>query len=534
MEREYVNVKRAAAQLILLLALFFICILRLFVLSSDEELVAAGDVQSGRRFALYRPRGQIYDCNMLPLTGQTEETKIVVLPTEKGMAALSKLLSGKELAENLKELRSGNPVILPADSPDLYSDTLRVKIPVRYSTAQPATHLIGYINGEGHGVSGIESAMDDMLYSEDTVDLVLRTNAVGEALPGIQAEISGGAAVNDLVLTIDNRIQQIAQNAARQLEAGAVVVSEVGTGKVRAMVSTPSYDPNAVENSLDAADSPLLNRALTPYSVGSVFKPCVAAAAIENGISPATTNYCNGSMTIADRRFNCHKLTGHGMLDMSGALAESCNCYFYTLSQQLGTETVLRYMRSFAFGQSREIGCNLVQPAGTVPAEGDMKNPGNLANLSIGQGNLLLTPLAMTSLYEAIANGGVYHTPTILERVIQNGQAVESPATAETRGMKTETAAQLKSFLIEALKSGTGAAANPEIEELVVGGKTATAETGWIKNGKKITHGWMCGFVEAGNSSYVLVIFCEEANSGAGSCAPVFKQIAAELAQLED
>lgn len=532
MEREYVNVKRAAAQLILLLALFFICILRLFVLSSDEELVAAGDVQAGRRFALYRPRGQIYDCNMLPLTDQTEKPCIVVLPTEKGMAALSKLLSGKQLQEKRKELRAGNPVILPADSPDLYSDTLRVSIPVRYSAAQSATHLIGYVNGEGHGVSGIESAMDAVLYSEDTVDLVLRTNAVGKTLPGEQVEISGGAAVSDLVLTIDNRIQQIAENAAGQLKAGAVVVSEVGTGKVRAMVSTPGYDPNAVEKALDQADSPLLNRALTPYSVGSVFKPCVAAAAIENGISPATTNYCSGSMTIADRRFNCHKLTGHGLLNMSGALGESCNCYFYTLSQQLGTDTILRYMRSFSFGQSREIGCNLVQPAGTVPAESDMKNPGNLANLSIGQGNLLLSPLSMTALYEAIANGGVYHTPTLLERTIQNGKATETPASAETRAMKSETAAQLKGFLAEALENGTGAAANPGIEGVVVGGKTATAETGWIKNGKKITHGWMCGFVEAGGHSYVLVIFCEEANSGAGSCAPVFKQIAAEIAQL--
>lgn len=532
MQMEHVNVKRVAAQLILLLTLFFICILRLFVLSSDEQLVAAGENQAGKRFALYRPRGRIYDCNLLPLTQQSEEEQIAVLPTEKGAISLSRLLSGTALQEKLEQLRQGVPVLLPANTPNLYSDTLRIKVPVPYKDKQPAVHLIGYINGEGHGVSGIEKAMDTVLYSEETVDLVLHTNAVGGTLPGIQAEISGGSSVSDLVLTIDNRIQQIAENAAGQLSAGAVVVSETGTGKVRAMVSTPSYNPNAVQQVLQEKNSPLLNRALTPYSVGSIFKPCVAAAAIESGISPQTTHYCSGSMTIADRRFNCHKLTGHGMLDLCGALGQSCNCYFYALSKTLGTDTVLRYMRSLSFGQSRDIGCNMRQPAGTVSTEEDIKNPGDLANLSIGQGDLLITPLAMSSLYEAIANGGVYHSPTILERVVKNGKTAENPPAAETRAMKKSTAALLKDYLVQAFYNGTGKDANPNMEGVTAGGKTATAETGWLKNGKKITHGWLCGFVEIGEHRYIIVIFCEEASSGSGSCAPVFKQIASEIAQL--
>ncbi|MBQ7289015.1 MAG: penicillin-binding protein 2 [Clostridia bacterium] len=532
MEWENTQTKRAVAQLILLLALFFICILRLFVLSSDEKLVTAGDIQSGKRFVLYRPRGNIYDCNMLSLTQQETETKIAVLPTEKGAIALSRLLSGTELQKNLNRLHEGTPVLLPEMTADIYTDTLRIKIPKRYNNAQAATHLIGYINGEGQGVSGIEKAMNDALYSEETVDLVLRTNAIGETLPGIQAEITKGSAVSDLVLTIDNRIQQIAEKAAKQLPAGAVVVSEVGTGKVRAMVSTPSYNPNAVEEVLTAENSPLLNRALTTYSVGSVFKPCVAAAAIESGVSPARLFNCTGSMTIADRQFHCHKLSGHGMLELCGALGQSCNCYFYQLSQKLGTETLLRYMRSFSFGQSRDIGCNIRQPAGTVPTESDIKNPGNLANLSIGQGDLLLTPLAISSLYEAIAGDGVYHNPSILEAVIQNGERQSTATAAATRAMSAETATLLKQYLIQAFQDGTGKEAAPETPGVVAGGKTATAETGWLKNGKAITHGWLCGFVEVGEKCFTIVVFCEEATSGATSCSPVFKQVAEQLAQL--
>ncbi len=532
MKKEIIGTKRVAMQFLLLVALFLICILRLFVLATDEQLVTAGDIQSGRRFTLYRPRGKIYDCNMLPLTQQETETKIAVLPTEKGAIALTKLLKGKELAEKLETLRDGSPLLLPETTADIYGDTLRIKIPKLYGKTQPAAHLIGYINGEGHGVSGIEKAMDKELFSEETVDLVLRTNAVGNALPGIETEISGGSEVTDLVLTIDNRIQRIAEKAAAQLSAGAVVVSEVGSGKVRAMVSTPGYDQNAVGEVLNAENSPLLNRALTPYSVGSVFKPCVAAAAIESGISPKAVNYCAGSMTIADRQFNCHKRTGHGELDMCGALGQSCNCYFYNLSQNLGTETLLRYMRNFSFGQSRDIGCNMQQSGGTVPTENDIKNPGNLANLSIGQGNLLLTPLAVTALYEAIAGGGVYHNPTILESVIKNGEKQDMPATAQTRAIKVSTAAQLKQYLTQALVDGTGKDANPGIEGAVFGGKTATAETGWLKNGKEITHGWLCGFVEVGDKSFVIVVFCEEATSGSTSCAPVFKQIAGQVAEL--
>lgn len=532
MDKEMIDTKRVAAQFLLLVALFLICILRLFVLSTDQQLVEAGEVQSSKRFAVYRPRGVIYDCNMLPLTQADTETKIAVLPTQKGMTALSKLLSGAELKTNLEKLQSGAPALLSESTADVYSDTLRIKVPKLYSDDQSAAHLIGYVNGEGHGVSGIEKAMDEILYSEDTADLILRTNAVGQALPGVQAELSKGSEVSDLVLTIDNRIQQIAEKAAMQLSAGAVVVSEIGTGKVRAMVSTPGYNPNAVEEVLENENSPLLNRALTPYSVGSVFKPCVAAAAIENNFSPKTKYYCGGNMTIADRQFKCHKHSGHGMLDLCGALGQSCNCYFYNLSENLGTEALLRCMRNFSFGQSRDIGCNMVQPAGIVPTESDIKNPGNLANLSIGQGDLLLTPLAVSSLYEAIAGKGIYHNPTVLEAVIKNGQRQSNPPTAKTRAINEKTADTLKGYLIEAFKSGTGKEANPEIEGVVAGGKTATAETGWIKEGRKITHGWLCGFVEVSDKSFVIVVFCEDANSGASSCSPVFKQIAQQLAQL--
>ena len=145
---------------------------------------------------------------------------------------------------------------------------------------------------------------------------------------------------------------------------------------------------------------------------------------------------------------------------------------------------------------------------------------------------MLLSPLAVSSLYEAIVAKGVYHNPTILEAVIKNGERQEVADMPKTRAMKAETAELLKEYLIQALKDGTGKDANPEMEGVVVGGKTATAETGWLKNNKEITHGWLCGFVEVENKCFIIVVFCEEATSGSTNCSPVFKQIAGQIAQL--
>lgn len=533
MQNSKTMTKRVAAVFTLLLTLFLICILRLFTLATDEELVNAGEIQSSKRYALYRPRGKIYDCNMVPLTYKTEITKTVILPTEKGKAALAELTRGSEFKVNLRKLESGTPVIIDGGGLDIYEDTLRIKVPVAYVKDQSAVHLIGYQNGEGHGVSGIEKSMDSILYSDETADLVISTDAKGAALQGVSASVSGGGADCGIILTIDNRFQKITERAVSVLNAGAAVVVEAKTGKIRAMASFPVFDPNDVKSVLSAEDSPLINRALTPYSVGSVFKPCVAAAALENGISHTLENDCAGKMQIADRVFKCHKLSGHGVLDMCGAIGQSCNCYFYNLARLTGAENILRYARLCSFGQSRQLGCGIVQPGGTLPEENDIKNPGDLANLSIGQGGTLLTPLALTSLYEAIVCGGVYRTPTVLEATVKNGVKEENKAAAEIRVMTETTAQMLKSDLTEAFCSGTGKNADPGIAGVTAGGKTATAETGWIKNGRPVTHGWLCGFIEIGEKKFIITVFSEEAASGSGTCAPVFKEIASKIAQLD-
>ena len=136
-------------------------------------------------------------------------------------------------------------------------------------------------------------------------------------------------------LTVDRDIQKLCESALGKfdIDSGAVVVLDSATSEIRAMASTPSFDRNAPEKSLNDSSSPFLNRAITPYSVGSVFKAVVACAALENGISTSYSIVCNGKYDLnGEISFGCFKKTGHGNMNMYSAMAESCNPYFISLA----------------------------------------------------------------------------------------------------------------------------------------------------------------------------------------------------------
>ena len=263
-------------------------VLRLYILSQSAYYAAVAGGQSSWLLEVDTSRGQIYDCELQPLVS-----------TEMGLSggggALcpgggSTLLGPGTGTEGGGDPTSGRvaPFVIEVEAPEVYAPGVEVfSVSQRSTEDQTAVHLIGYLDQEGHGVTGIEAAYDTLLTEAGgTLSVRYTTDTMGRALATEPPEVvdEGYNGAGGVVLTIDREIQLLAEEAAaRHFEKGAVVVLDVHTGEIRAMASLPVYDPENVAAALDDPDTPLINRALLPYSVGSTFKVLVAATALEQG-----------------------------------------------------------------------------------------------------------------------------------------------------------------------------------------------------------------------------------------------------------
>ena len=522
------HLKRAVSCFLCLLVIFFACGIRVLIVAVDERLAEAATEQSTRRVSISNLRGTVYDCNGTALTNSSTREVTVIFPNESGALAAARLLEGEELEAALEKLRKGTPAVTDKTLKEALEGTQRLTVPVRYNGS--AVHIIGYRDGSGHGVSGIEKGFDGILYSKGGLSILYTTDSNGRMIEGLGWSVDEDQPCGSVSLTIDGKLQKIAEQAMSEVEAGAAVILDAKSGKLRAVVSAPEFSPNKLSASLDAENSPFINRALCGYNVGSVFKPCVAAAALESG--EAEYKYtCTGSITVDGVTFRCNKWAGHGEMTLQTAIAESCNTYFYTLALKLGAEKLYNTANALRFGSSLDLGGGIVAAGGAVPELKKLEySSAALINMSIGQGDLMITPVAMACLYAAIVNGGEYYMPSIVESYTENGENVSLGATLPTVAMSKKTAELLKEYLKNALKNGTGSSAY--VESISAGGKTGTAQTGWKNDGRSILNGWFCGFVEGRCADYVIVILKEDVKSGSADCAPIFREITLEMRAL--
>ncbi|MBO5908561.1 MAG: penicillin-binding protein 2 [Clostridia bacterium] len=520
--------KRITAVFLCLLMLMAVCSVRIATIATDEKLSEVAIGQSTRTVTVTSTRGTIYDCFGLPLTNAATEPVTVIFPSEQGAVVLSEMCEGEELLEKRELLMQGSPIIIKGTSPQSLG-AITLQVPKRYSGA--LSHVIGYTDGTNHGVSGLEKGLDNILFNQKGITVSYKTDSLGRMLQGEGYEVDMNKTADSIKLTIDFEIQQIVEAATESVGRGAAVVVEAESGKIKAMVSRPDFDQNDISQSLSDEQSPLINRALYTYNVGSVFKPTVAAAAL----STENENYvynCKGSIFSGGLTFKCHKLSGHGEMDMKTALAESCNTYFYTLSQKIGAESLLSQAEAFRFGTSLDLGGGINTVKGTLPDLNTLSNSSAaLINFSIGQGEIMLSPVAMSMLYSAIVSGGVYRMPTVIEGITQNGEYKQNEAFLPTRAMSKVTADALKKYLKNALQNGTGSEAF--IDGISAGGKTGTAQTGWKDGNRSILNGWFCGFVETEITEYVVIILKEDVKSGSYDCAPIFKNISQYIFELD-
>ena len=336
-------------------------------------------------------------------------------------------------------------------------------------------------------------------------------------------------------LTIDAEMQKLLERIVKlNIRAGAAVILETETGNIKAMTSVPEFSPDDISEDISAADAPLLNRALNPYSVGSVFKIVTAAACLENGFDAEKQYNCTGSITVGQNTFNCINEKGHGQVDMERALEVSCNCYFIHAGLEVGGDKILEMAEKLGFGKSTELAGGIVSAAGKLPSERNLASPAATANFAFGQGELMATPVQIACMVSAIANGGTYLEPKLVIGLTNAEGEVSQPAESGNsyRAVSDQTAEILKNYMISVVENGSGKSAKPENGG--AGGKTATAQSGWYDDEGEIYHTWFAGFYPAEDPKYTIVLIKEDGNSGSKDCAPLFKQIVDGIDELSN
>lgn len=388
----------------------------------------------------------------------------------------------------------------------------------------------GYHNNSVIGKAGIENQYDELLRGKDgfeyrTVDVKGRyiENSTWTRPPEVGKNI---------VLTIDRRIQYLAERALGE-RIGSAIVLKPATGEVLAMVSYPYFDPGIFNSEksgeeymrlLNDPRNPLLNRVVNAsYPPASTFKIIMSTALLEEElIPPEKTIECKGEIEYGDRVFRCHiRRPGHGLVDLREALAQSCDVYYWVVGRDnLGVERIASYCNEFGLGSSVEIDLPS-QTTGFIPTPQWKERRfherwlgGDTMNMSIGQGFLLTSPIQMANVVSMVVNGGTIYRPHLLKEVHDpiSGAvlSVERPEPLHTSSIRPEVFEQVRSDMRNVIANGT--AQFPMKNRVVqTAGKTGTAEVGLNDR----WHSWMVAYgpFDAPPEEAVVVVVMVEASN---------------------
>jgi len=541
-----------------------------FNVLQGRELRAQSDKNCVRLLPRWGARGAIYDRAGNLLAGNSLSYDVMVMPQgegsrneaiaaiamalEKDQAKLNKayrnnfigpslpvlVVSGisREQAIALEELKNDIPSIIVQSRP------------VRaYPYGSLACHLTGYLNqidrwrltkleDYGYktkdivGFGGIEEKYDYYL-RPDEGGLSFEVDHKGKFVRvlGFKPPTNG----KDVQLTLDLKVQKIVE-AALTDKKGAVVVMDPSTGEIRAMASFPNFEPGLFNKNVEPSvaglinnpDALLVNRAISfAYPPGSVFKAVVATAALETGkIDPSSEFVCPGAAFIGKQKFECSSV--HGAQNLTQALAHSCNIFFYKSGLMLGGQNIHDWAVKFGLSRLNEIDLPY-ETGGFIPSPrwrkvNKFKNwfNGDTANMSIGQGDCLTTPLQVTRMMAVFANRGYLVKPYVVQ-AIDGGDISAYQKKIISLGLKESTLYQLREGLREAVSTPKGTANALSGLPVAVAGKTGTAQA---PPGR--SHAWFCGFFPFDEPKYVICVFLERGGSGAMAVS-VAKQIIAAM-----
>jgi penicillin-binding protein 2 len=419
--------------------------------------------------------------------------------------------------------------------------------------------VYGYEAGDYIGRMGLERAFEEVLRGSPGIDrqvVDVRGIPQGEAqtrfLIGDYRKIRPVPG-RDVVTTLDAELMETIDQAVREYPSGAVVALDARTGSILALYSKPSINPNSWTGRLSAMEkrrvdnnpfNPMLDKTVSAYFPGSVFKIVGATAALEVGLmEPEDEITCYGGYTLGGRRFRCWKWGGHGPLDLAGALQHSCDVYFYDVADQLGSDILAEYAYKYGFGEKTGIGINN-ESSGRVPTKEWHRNhsphgyqQGFALNTVLGQGNTMATPLQVALAYAAVGNGGKLFYPRIVSEIRSaSGNTLfrYPPKIRRRLDFDEETFETIQEGLFKVMnvKGGTGFASR--LEDIEVSGKSGTAQVHAIgsvrvANSDKAfqlrDHAWFAAYAPSSDPEIVVVVFLEHAGSGSAEAAPVAVEV---------
>lgn len=532
---------------VLVLLIVRLSYLQLFTFK-DLSKAAASQRISDREVDI--SRGDIEDRNGIPLTNRTVKTSVVLMPLyirgKQGVIDEICTTLNQDAVKLTKDINTkSEPIIIEA-----YEDSARkllsqnlagisvVHSLERYDENTVAKHILGYVSSiDKKGLSGIEKKYDNSLKSNNPDELRVVTDAKDNLIKGIGYRvIKGGNREKDLnvKLTLDYHIQKAIEDVMnKETITGAVVVEDVVTGDILGMASKPDFYQLRVGDYLESSKKELFNRAVGAYNLGSVFKIIDVACSFEYGINTYDDFNCSGSIMVGDRQYKCssYESGGHGVLNLDGAFAKSCNPYFIKLGIDLGPKRLLDMAGKFGFGKVTGVDeQGIDESAGVLPQFNRTLTDGDTANISIGQGNLMATPLQVVDMVATVANGGIKNKVNIVDSIVDsNGKAAKKIRMNKgKRIISKSTSDKIKKLMEEVVTDGTGKRAGIN-QYGGAGGKTGTAETGEVQNGEKVVQAWFAGYFPVGDPRYSMVVFVENGKSGAETAAPVFGEIASGI-----
>ncbi|KNY24879.1 peptidoglycan D,D-transpeptidase FtsI family protein [Pseudobacteroides cellulosolvens] len=529
--------------------IFVLLVSRIFYIQffQGEKLDSDASAQRISAATIEKPRGSIVDRNFIPFTNRAVESSLVLEPLLlRGKNEYIQKLSGA-LGINVEKLKGEIackkvPIIMEIQ-PEKIDEAHSLKgrgVSVlnklkRYGEYSLLAHVLGYLNKTDHvGAAGLEKFYDNDLKASNENSIRIVTNANDKILQGIGCRIKRAGTDGGMLgvkLTVDYHIQKITEDImAKYSMNGAVVVEDVNTGDIVAMASSPEFNQNDVGRYLKSPLNELFNRAVASYNIGSVFKVVSAAAALESNISLGDDYICNGIIKLGDREFRCSSYDrgGHGKIGFSEAFANSCNTYFIDLGIKVGSKRLITMAEKFGFGKVTGIGSQGVDEAGgNIPSVKDSYTDGDIANMSIGQGGIMATPVQVADMIATVANGGIKNQVNIIDSIIDaDGKEVRKVRRSGwNRVISKNTAQKLSEMMAATVEHGTGTKAKPE-ENFIACGKTGSAETGVYINGEKVVHGWFAGYFPGNNPKYSVAVFVENGKSGGQAAGPIFKEIA--------
>lgn len=397
----------------------------------------------------------------------------------------------------------------------------------------------GYRQGDVVGRSGVEKRYEEVLRGEDGTRFLLE-DAHGRVIREVGEEPPTPG--NVLVLSLDWRMQEVADSVLGDHRAGALVALDPRDGSILALASHPGFDPNLFAIGIGAQawrdlnsdpSHPLIDRAVqSAYPPGSTYKLVTAALALEDRVIGPGTLFrgCGGGYTYGARFFRCWEAAGHGQLAVADAIVHSCDVFFYQVGERMSLLRFEEEGKRFGFG--RKTGIDLPQEVkGLVPGPGyyderfgrSRWTRGVQLNLAIGQGELLVTPLQLAVFFGTLGLGGEMHAPHVLRRIETfEGRTVDSfRDRAETVPIDRGAWRVLTEALAGVVERGT--ARTSRIEGIRVAGKTGTAQ-----NPHGLEHAWFVAYAPVEAPEIVVALIVEQAGHGGTVAAPLVRRVLEE------